>query len=366
MTEINDKAKVQLLFKEFTGVVNAKQPEPFSLESFAFKDYILNNNVLLEDIPATLPSGWRSNQLDASANIPDNSIINLAAIGYPQLSFHKKRDLSSVTFGSLKTWYVGNGSGGSALQNAIPFKQDPGPNNSYNYSVYQKFTLPTTSYSPVNMYSNPTFWLFDFKSGFLEFYGDEDDLNGTNLGTGGIDLVQGPPAISFFQYVGATGGAGGGGSGGQSVTIEPWPEPNPQPPNLFNEINYVIATVDISGNSEMALGYFTLQLGDPYKLVMGFYAGFIENKGAFIKIISCINEDTFNRYGFKNLKIISYQGICYLVSTFGRAAGAAADPDLLKIILVNNNANLDNPTNNPNWILRAAKRWTALWCFHTT
>ncbi|RZD42596.1 MAG: hypothetical protein CXT73_02635, partial [Methanobacteriota archaeon] len=35
-----------------------------------------------------------------------------------------------------------------------------------------------------------------------------------------------------------------------------------------------------------------------------------------------------------------------------RASGGAGDPDLLKIILVNNNANSDNPTNNPDWILR--------------
>ena len=136
----------------------------------------------------------------------------------------------------------------------------------------------------------------------------------------------------------------------QSVTIQPWPEPNPIPPNMTLDINYVIATVDISGNSEMSLGYFTLQLGDPYKQVISFYAGVIENKGAFIKIISCTNEDTFN--GFKNLKIISYNGTCYLVSTFGRASGGAGDPELLKIILVNNNANRDNPTNNPDWILR--------------
>ena len=358
-TEINDADKVQLLFKQFTGVVNAKQQDPFPVESFAFKNYILNNNILSDNIPTTLPLGWRSSDLDGSSNIANGSVTNLASIGYPQLSFHKKRDLSGATFGSLKTWFITDGSGGSALKNAISFKNDP-ISNSYNYSVYQK--INSSVFSPVNMYTNPTFWLFDFKSGFLEFYGDEDDLNGTNTGSGGIDLTIYPPVISFFQYVGATGGGGGGGGGDasynnievqgnnlmQSVTIQPWPEPNPSTPNMT--LNYVIATVDISGNSEMSLGYFTLQLGHPYKQVISFYAGVIENKGAFIKIISCTNEETFN--GFKNLKIISYDGTCYLVSTFGRASGGAGDPDLLKIILVNNNANSDNPTNNPDWILR--------------
>jgi hypothetical protein len=294
-TEINDADKVQLLFKQFTGVVNAKQQDPFPVESFAFKNYILNNNILSDNIPTTLPLGWRSSDLDGSSNIANDSVTNLASIGYPQLSFHKKRDLSGATFGSLKTWFIDDGSGGSALKNAISFKNDP-ISNSYNYSVYQK--INSSVFSPVNMYTNPTFWLFDFKSGFLEFYGDEDDLNGANIGSGGIDLTTWPPVISFFQYVGATGGGGGGGGGDasynnidvsgnivlqgnnlmQSVTIQPWSEPDPQPPNMTHNINYVIATVDISGNSEMPLGYFTLQLGNPYKQVISFYAGVIENK----------------------------------------------------------------------------------------
>ena len=359
MTEISDEFKVKLLFKEFTGVVNAKQQSSFPQEEYAFKDYILNNNILSDNIPTNLPSGWRSSDLDASSNILDNTVTNLASIGYPQLSFHKKRILQPATFGSLKTWFITDGSGGSALKNALSFKTDP-ISNSYIYSVYRTFP---SFFFPINMYATPTFWLFDFKSGFLEFYCDENTLNSNNATTGGIDLSINPPVISFFQYVGATGGGGGGGGGGdfevqgnnlmQSVTIQPWSEPLPQPANTTFDINYVIATVDISGNSEMPLGYFTLQLGDPYKQLISFYAGVIENKGAFIKIISCTNENTFNKYGFKNLKIISYDGTCYLLSTFGRASGGAGDPDLLKIILVNNNANRDdNPTNNPDWILR--------------
>ena len=68
-TEINDADKVQLLFKQFTGVVNAKQQDPFPVESFAFKNYILNNNILSDNIPTTLPLGWRSSDLDGSSNI---------------------------------------------------------------------------------------------------------------------------------------------------------------------------------------------------------------------------------------------------------------------------------------------------------
>ena len=362
MTEISDELKVKLLFKEFTGVVNAKQQSAFPQEEYSFKDYILNNNILSDNIPTILPSGWRSSDLDASSNILDNTVTNLSAIGLPQLAFHKKRTLQPATFGSLKTWFITDGSGGSLLKNALSFKTDP-INNSYIYSVYRTFP---NFFFPINMYATPTFWLFDFKSGFLEFYCDENTLNSNNPTTGGIDLSNNPPVISFFQYVGATGGGGGGGGGDasynnievqgnnlmQSVTIQPWSEPVPVTTNpLTYLVNYVIATVDISGNSEMPLGYFTLQLGDPYKQLISFYAGVIENKGAFIKIISCTNENGLNA-GFKNLKIISYDGTCYLVSTFWNGV-LGKDPDLLKIILVNNNANRDdNPTNNPDWILR--------------
>jgi len=249
--ETTDKNKVQLLFKEFTGVVNSKQDAPFPLEGFAFKDYILNDNILSDSIPASLPDGLRSAQLDACGNIAPNSTTNLASSGYPQLTYHKKRILQPVVSGSYRTWYLPDASGGSLLKNAISFKFDP-INNSYNYGVYQAPAIlnpgpPPLVYLPIGMYTFPTFWLFDFKSGFLEFYAEEDSDLIAYTPSGGVDLLTNPPAISFFQYVGATGGAGGGGGGGsQSLTIEPWPEPTPVPPNTTSDIYYVLATVPIS------------------------------------------------------------------------------------------------------------------------
>jgi len=368
-SETSDANKVELLFKQFTGVVNAKQQNPFSVESFAFKDYILNNNILSDDIPQSLPTAWRSNALDASSNIANNSVTNLASIGYPQLSYHKKRDLSGATFGSLKTWYISDGSGGSQLKNAISFKNDP-INNSYNYSVYQ--TFPASVYAPVNMYTNPTFWLFDFKSGFLEFYGAESVLNGAG-GAGSIDLQLFPPVISFFQYVGSTGG--GSGSGGdasynnldvsnnlylqgnnlmQSVTIEPWevtPQPAPQiPPLPLHTQDYVIATVDHSGNVANTIGLFTLQLGEPYLQNIVFHAGAMDNKQPFIKILSNTNQDHILEVGFSDIKIIDFNGIFYLTTTF--IPGSSIQPEILKIILINNNANKDTSPSR-DWILRS-------------
>lgn len=345
-TETSDSNKIQLLFKEFTGVVNAKQAEPFPLEEYAFKDYILNENILAQDIPDSLPNGWRSSQLDASNSIANDSITNLSSIGFPQLSFYKKKTLTQATFGSVKTWYVDDGQGGSDLKNAISFKFDP-INNSYNYAVYLSF--PGSVYSPLNMYSNPSFWLFDFKSGFLEFYGEEDDINGVN-GTG-IDLNANPPVISFIKYVGNTGGGGGTGNDAsfnnidisgnlslqnnnlmQSVTIEPWTAPTIQ------GTYYIIATVPESGAN--ALGYFTIQLQEPYYQQVSFYAGVMENKNSVIKVISNSNQDIVpnSKIGFENLKIILFNQVYYLTTTFKR--DIVGEPiGLLKIILTNNNSN---------------------------
>jgi hypothetical protein len=374
-TETSDSNKIQLLFKEFTGVVNAKQAEPFPLEEYAFKDYILNENILAQDIPDSLPNGWRSSQLDASSSIQDNHIKNLSSIGFPQLSFYKKKTLTPATFGSVKTWYVDDGQGGSDLKNAISFKFDP-INNSYNYAVYLSFPGPV--YSPLNMYSNPSFWLFDFKSGFLEFYGEEDDINGVN-GTG-IDLNANPPVISFIKYVGNTGGGGGTGNDAsfnnvdisgnlslqnnnlmQSYTSIPWPEPTdltraPAPYNTY----YIIATVDKNNGFENPLGYFTLQIGPLYKQVLSFYAGIIESGSStrpFIKIISNTLQDVTG--GFQNLQIIEWPqpststGTYYLVTTFKTRTGGQTI-ETFKISLTNNNGNGENiiTGQNPDWMLR--------------
>lgn len=367
-TETSDSNKIQLLFKEFTGVVNAKQAEPFPLEEYAFKDYILNENILAQDIPDSLPNGWRSSQLDASSSIADDSIKNLSSIGFPQLSFYKKVVLTQATFGSVKTWYVPDGQGGSELKNAISFKFDP-INNSYNYAVYLSF--PGSIYSPLNMYSNPSFWLFDFKSGFIEFYGEEDDINGVN-GTG-IDLNANPPVISFIKYVGNTGGGGGTGNDAsfnnvdisgnlslqnnnlmQSVTIEPWTTPTIQ------GTYYIIATVPESGAN--AFGYFTIQLQEPYYQQVSFYAGVMDNKNSVIKVISNSNQDIApnRKIGFENLKIILFQNVYYLTTTFKR--DLVGEPiSLLKIILTNNNSNGKEQLNLERfWTLRDNKDedWT--------
>ena len=207
MSEIPDSDKTQLLFKEFTGVTNVKQASPFPSENFAFTDYIFGSRVFSDSIPALLPSQYTSTQLDICNNITDGTFIDFDGTGsLPNfnLRFYKKIQLDPAESGSLKSWYLSDGSGGSLLANAIPFKYDP-VNSSYVQKCYREITSgPPPVYFQIQMYSSPLFWLFDYKSGFLQFYGDETTLGNFFTATNG-------PRFSFFQYIGPTGVDGGGG-----------------------------------------------------------------------------------------------------------------------------------------------------------
>lgn len=209
-SEIPDSDKVQLLFKEFTGVTNVKQSTAFPGENFAFTDYIFGNRVFNEDIPINLPSGLQSVDLDSCGNIQDGQFIDLPEY---KLRFYKKLKLDPAEPGSLKSWYISDGSGGSILKDAIPFKYDPA-NSSYRQFCYRRTSSgPPATYFQIQQYSNPTFWLFDYKSGFLEFYGDETTLTPYFSATDG-------PHFSFFKYIGEKGAAGGGGGGDASGNLD--------------------------------------------------------------------------------------------------------------------------------------------------
>ena len=208
-SEIPDSDKVQLLFKEFTGVTNVKQSTAFPGENFAFTDYIFGNRVFNEDIPTNLPSGLQSIDLDSCGNIIDGDFIDLPEY---KLRFYKKLKLDPAEPGSLKSWYISDGSGGSILKDAIPFKYDP-VNSSYRQFCYRRTSVgPPATYFQIQQYSNPTFWFFDYKSGFLEFYGDEATLTPYFTATDG-------PHFSFFKYIGEKGASGGGGDASGNLDL---------------------------------------------------------------------------------------------------------------------------------------------------
>ena len=208
-SEIPDTDKISLLFKKFNGVVNVKQSSAFPTERFAYTDYIFGDRVFNQNIPPILPPPFRSAALDACANILDGSFIDLPQFN---LRYYKKLQLQPAEFGSLKSWYIPDPqTQGSSIRDAISFKQDPNITNSYQLFCYRAVpgTSPTV-YQVINMYINPLFWLFDYKSGFLEFYGTEAALSNKFSATNG-------PRFSFFQYTG-TKGVGGGGGGTSDVS----------------------------------------------------------------------------------------------------------------------------------------------------
>ncbi len=239
MSEIPDTDKTQLLFKEFTGVTNVKQASAFPTENFAFKDYIFSDRVFSEDIPSTLPFEYRATQLDLSGSITDDTSIDFDGTGgLPdyKLRFYKKKQLQPAESGSLKSWYLPDGNGGSLLKNSIPFKFDA-VDSSYVQKCYRKITA--SSYFQIQMYSSPLFWLFDFKSGFLEFYGDESTLAQFFTASTG-------PCFSFFQYIGKTGAGGGGIDTDASFN-------NVDVSNNLTTCNLLVkCDLDVSGNTDMS------------------------------------------------------------------------------------------------------------------
>lgn len=409
-TEIPNSDKTQLLFKEFTGVSNVKQPEPFPSENFAFRDYIFSNRVFSEDIPSSLPLQYRAANLDLCGNISNGSSIDFDGTGsYPDLKlrFHKKVQLQPAESGSLKSWYLPDGNGGSSLQNSIPFKYDP-VNSSYVQKCYRK--LSSTTYFQIQMYSSPLFWLFDYKSGFLLFFGDETTL-------GNFFTASNGPCFSFFQYIGKTGAGSGGGGGDASGNLDLSGNLTVIGDASFCNV-LVRCDLDVSGNTDMSgnltvvkdatfndninvtndaivrntnliqtfegifdpvilppnttkvfrlayvpkttaisSGYFTIQVSTPdYLQTINFIAGIIENKTPFIKILSNINQNFLE--GIEDISIgqdtitIGGDPNYYLTFRFKVQQGNSRPVDYMKITLVNNHNNYDaNLFQGMNWKL---------------
>ena len=66
--------KTDLLFKQFTGVVNASQLDPFSNSNsnkFPFQPYILGQDVLIEIIPNDLSNIWELIETFYGVNVDD-------------------------------------------------------------------------------------------------------------------------------------------------------------------------------------------------------------------------------------------------------------------------------------------------------
>ncbi|MHA1939482.1 MAG: hypothetical protein ACW97O_14825, partial [Candidatus Thorarchaeota archaeon] len=213
MTQPTDGQKVDLLFKEFTGVANVLQENTFAEQIKAFRPNILNQDILADSIPSDLSdysynfgfySVYGAPALDASYG---ETVVPASGIQLtPSLTYYHRRTLSEVTGQTIKTYFIDDGSGNSQLRDTIPFKYDQSY-NSYNHVLYvydPAFTPPDPSYVEVGMWSAPNYWLLDNKSGYLELYGEEADISAT--------LLPGKEfRFSYIKYTGDKGITGGGG-----------------------------------------------------------------------------------------------------------------------------------------------------------
>lgn len=204
MSGINSDQQIDLLFKQFNVVANTEQaPTSFANQPFLFRDNILNQQILAQEVPSTLPSGFSISELDICGNIAIDSSLNLSVIGYPQLTFYKKLELQQA--GNNSAWWHIDGAGKNLLQDTIPFKFDESSADSYNSQLF--YELSPGSYAAIGRDEAGTKYLMDTKTGIIEFYEDPATLNT-------IINASFPPRLSFIAYTGTKGITGGGGGGG--------------------------------------------------------------------------------------------------------------------------------------------------------
>ena len=211
----NDQ-KTELLFKQFNNVVNARQEADFSTTTqnkFPFRNYVNNKEIFSNDIPDELSNITFTNSFGVPSygcEALDFSFANtgLSAgttynIPNTDLTFFYRVDLLQAIPQTNRTWYIPDISNNnfSLLNDTIPYNYDPSF-NSYKPVLYgQSSNVPEPLFSTNG---GNLKWLIDYKSGFVEFYGDDIDI--TNWLT-----TNNPPRISLIKYTGPKGAAGGGG-----------------------------------------------------------------------------------------------------------------------------------------------------------
>lgn len=218
----SDQQKTTLLFKEFTGVVNAQQNATFEAETYPFRPYVTNEEIFSSDISSNLADisynvgtpafpvyVYGIAALDASygSAVPPSTYFDASFVVAPNLVYYHKQELANATGIDSRTWYVdpGDGTKRSLAADTIPFLYDP-EYNSFKQQLYEN-----SGASADAMGEGTLVWLMDYMSGFVEFYGEEAGVNAWVA-------ANGPPRLSYVKYIGEKGAAGGGGgsSGGDA------------------------------------------------------------------------------------------------------------------------------------------------------
>uniref|UniRef100_A0A6C0LHG0 Uncharacterized protein n=1 Tax=viral metagenome TaxID=1070528 RepID=A0A6C0LHG0_9ZZZZ len=220
-------SKVNLLFKEANNTVDVVRFQPFTnpQNSFAFQNYVQNDEIFSNNIPPDLSNisytigtttYYGSQALDISlslANTPPNTTHQITQ----DLVYRYRVPLtraSTQIFGTApkRTWYVPDSSNSSKseLSDAIAFNYDP-VYNSYMPSILD-FSLqnPNPYYSPD---VGAIWWRMDYKSGFLQLYGEDSKIDAY------IPTINDTPHISFIQYIGPKGAGTGGINNGEDASF---------------------------------------------------------------------------------------------------------------------------------------------------
>lgn len=276
MSLLNNNRKTNLLFRQFVGTANALLPENsnFTNEPLKNINYVFNSEIQNQEVPLSLPSDLRISALDICNNIPSDSSFNLAAYGYPQLTFFKDIPLDPVPGAASQVWFKYIDPSANPLTNQsnnlltgmIPFKFDDVNvlDPTYLPIVKRNFaTPPSTNFVNVGAPNNtPLYWIQNSANGLIQFYATTTVLNSNNIQditVSGVQDYTKAPTLSFYKYTGTYGAGGGSGGGGTSSDISDLDQ------KIYN-LNRVVLPdgyVDISGTNydlcgnEVVRDYYT-------------------------------------------------------------------------------------------------------------
>ena len=322
----SDPEKTELLFKEFVGVVNVRQNDPFNSgdHKYPFRSYVTNESIFSNNIPADLSNItytsfgqtlYGSTALDASfAN--SGAVLGISyEIPGTDLVFYYKAEMSQPSPNTNKTWYIDDGDGlfNSLMKDSIPFLYDATQKKSYLQTLWSN-----SGTNSLDVYESPLFWLMDYQSGFIEMYGDQQDV--TDWIT-----TNGTPRLSFIKYNGPKGSSGGGGGGGdasfnnldvsnnlivnstqflQKIGPSNFTVDSASPYYRIARVNMSTLSTPVSG-STVCSGRFIIKAENNLNVSLEFIAGFYcdnftlntfpTNLKPFIKVLSSNGEDLISK-----------------------------------------------------------------------
>ena len=241
---LDNDNETTLLFKKFQGVAQTQvltsdtgalsyTGEPKKSLTNVFQENIFSEKVptdlsftLLEIYNGvafgSIPEGDFSNNVNNQTIVTRDLSAGVFGVDLP-LTYYNKLYLAPTNGTNQAWWFIDPGSTTSTnnniLKNMIPYLyNDVNPNT---YTPIVEYYNGTNWVSEAQASGNGLNWSIDPASGILQFYQSNSILTSSpyqlNGITGGADISQNRPRISFIKYTGTfgsgTGGGGGGGSG---------------------------------------------------------------------------------------------------------------------------------------------------------